>query len=88
MPEEGTGEDADLLVMGGMISLILSAILGFFVNYFLYSFSDKMKKALNDTNQELLDLSLADLRSYFRFIGILSVVSIVFLFLAYFWLRF
>lgn len=61
--------------------LITGLYLGFAIVYFfpcmyLYRFSVKMQTALRNTDQPLLNLSLRNLKSCYKFIGILTIISL------------
>jgi Family of unknown function (DUF5362) len=53
---------------------ILFALLLFFPCLFLYNFSTKMLIALRTNDQELLTTSFKNLKSWFRFYGIVTIV--------------
>jgi uncharacterized membrane protein len=82
---EGAG-----MVGGGMsimvtIIYLLIAALYFFPCLYLFRFSTKMKKALNESNQAELTSSFENLKSCFKFMGIMTIVllsiyAMVFLF--------
>ena len=58
------------------ILYLLMAILYFFPTYYLYSFANTIKSALNTDNQDELDESLLNLKKTFKFIGITTIVII------------
>ncbi|MDB5232351.1 MAG: hypothetical protein JWN76_3156 [Chitinophagaceae bacterium] len=53
---------------------ILFALLYFFPLLYLYRFGTRMKEALLNNNQEVLDDSFKNIKSCFRFVGILTIV--------------
>jgi len=55
---------------------LLMAVLYFFPAYYLYSFADKAKQALDGNKQELFDESLKNLKRMFKFLGIMTIVLI------------
>jgi hypothetical protein len=55
---------------------LIVAILIFFPSLFLFKFADYMGKALNDRNPVDLNASFRNLRSYYRFMGILTIVML------------
>lgn len=57
----------------GVIYLAMGALY-FFPALYLYNFADKMKKALLSNSQEELDSSFENLKSLFKFTGILTIV--------------
>lgn len=66
----------------GSMSIILTivylivAALYFFPCLYMYRFSTKMKKALEENNQDLLIASFENLKSCFKFMGIMTIVII------------
>ncbi len=59
---------------------LIIALVYFFPAWFLFRFSSKMKSALQGHSQVDLDSSFSNLRSLFRFMGILTLV-VIFLYL-------
>lgn len=61
-----------------ILSLIYSgvAIIGFFPSVYLYSFSRKMAEALREKSTEDLTLAFSKLKSYFKFLGITTLIVI------------
>ena len=57
---------------------ILFALLYFFPCLFLYRFATKMKAALNGNSQEDLTISFQNLKSMFKFVGILMIILLAF----------
>ncbi len=70
---------------GGTFTVIylLFAAIWFFPCLYLYRFASQMQTALNSNEQEKLAGSLKNLKSYFRFIGILIIVMLGFYALAF-----
>jgi uncharacterized protein DUF5362 len=66
--------------VGGMVSFIYIAIglLYFFPCLYLFNFSSKMKIALGSNDQEQLGASFRNLKSCFRFVGILTIIWLAF----------
>jgi hypothetical protein len=62
--------------MGAFVSVfyILIALLYFFPCLYLFNFASKMQVAIQSNDQERLNESLKNLKSHFRFIGILTIV--------------
>jgi len=54
------------------------ALLNFFPCLFLYRFAVKMQQALQDSNQEQLNSSFRNMRSFYRFIGVVMILSLCF----------
>jgi len=65
------------------IYYIVIAVVYFFPCLFLYRFANKMKTALESNDQELLNGSFQNLKATFRFIGILTLIGLVFAVLAF-----
>ena len=65
-------------VPSGMLTVVYLAIavLYFFPVLYLYRFSVKMLSALRNNDQPLLNLSLRNLKSCYKFIGILTIISL------------
>ncbi|PLX04724.1 MAG: hypothetical protein C0595_01920 [Marinilabiliales bacterium] len=60
----------------GIIYVIL-AVVYLIPVYFLYQFSSKMKDSLRNNNTLLLTESFKNLKSHFKFVGIMSIIGIV-----------
>ena len=70
MPAVG---DAGMSSIGsGFVSvlIILMSLIMFFPSLYLFNFSSKMRKALNNNDQPILTESLKNLKSFFKFYGI------------------
>ncbi len=63
---------------GSVLTLILFVVLF----YYLKRFSDRAKKALNTNDQGSLNEGLSSLATYFKIIGVLLIIGIVFAFAA------
>lgn len=63
-------------VMQGAMTVVYlaGAVLLFFPCFYLYKFSVKMQAAVKGVSQEALDESLMNLKSMFKFYGILTIV--------------
>lgn len=59
----------------GIIYLVMGALY-FFPTLYLYNFASKMKNAITKSNQEDLDLGFENLKSFFKFIGIFTIIMI------------
>jgi preprotein translocase subunit SecG len=64
------------LAAGMTIMYIIFALLFFFPCLYLYKFSVKMKSSLAETSQENFDESLQNLKSMFKFYGIVTIVML------------
>ena len=69
---------------GGMIMVVylFVAAIAFFMSFFLFKFSVKMQTALKANDQETLNLSFQNLKNYYRFAGIITILYLVILLLA------
>lgn len=77
------GRDVGVMA-GSMITIIylFVAAIAFFMSFFLYRFSIKMQTALKANDQELLNVSFLNLKNYYRFAGIVTILYLVILLLA------
>jgi len=79
----GLSGRGEAVMAGGMFMifyLIIAAIV-FFMSLYLYRFGGKMQIALKTNDQENLNLSLQNLKIYYRFASILTIIYLVILFL-------
>lgn len=66
--------------LGGMSAGILSAVyltiaaVQFFPLYYLFNFGKKIRDAFEDNNQKVLNEALGNLKSHYKFIGILVLI--------------
>lgn len=76
----GMGNGAVGLLGGGFFTMfyLIVALLYFFPMLYLYKFSVKMQDGLRDRNQEAIATSFQNLKSLFKFMGILTVVALGF----------
>jgi heme/copper-type cytochrome/quinol oxidase subunit 2 len=72
------------MISGGFFSFffILMSLIMFFPAFYLYNFSTKMRRALNNNDQPLLTDSLKNLKSFFKFYGIIVIIVLSFYALA------
>ena len=61
----------------GIIYLILG-IIYFFPIYYLYRFSTNMKKAIENNDNENLDLAFKNIKSHYKFMGVFTIIILVF----------
>ncbi len=61
-------------VQGLRINFIIMAVLLFIPCLFLFRFSTKMKEALADNNQYIFEESFRNLKSTFKFYGIVTII--------------
>ncbi|ALM47792.1 hypothetical protein AMR72_02080 [Flavobacterium psychrophilum] len=67
-------------VLGGIY--LVFAVLGFFPTLYLFKFGSKAKQAVNNSTTAELTESLGNLKSYFKFLGIFTIIIIVFYIIA------
>jgi hypothetical protein len=72
-------------MMSGFITVVylLLAVMGFFMSLFSYKFGVKTKLALLNTDQESFDKGLTNLKFLFRFYGIIMIIYLGFIVLAF-----
>jgi len=63
---------------GNIISAFISFIVAIALFYFLYKFSKTTKAGIDGSNQPLISEGLGSLSSYFKIIGVLLILAIVF----------
>jgi hypothetical protein len=66
----------------GVLYLII-ALLYFFPVMYLFKFSSNAKKALSSNNTEQLTTSIENLKSHYKFMGILTIIGIAFYFIIF-----
>lgn len=59
----------------GLIYMVMAALY-FFPTLYLYKFGAKIKNALATASQDDLDLGFENLKSFFKFIGIFTIIMI------------
>ncbi len=67
------------MMMGGGVMMFLYVLIGalyFFPILYLYRFSTKARYALDNENQQEMDESFTNLKSMFKFMGILTIVML------------
>lgn len=69
-----TMPEMNVPVQGLRINMIIVAILMFIPCLFLFRFSTRMKDALTNHHQEAFDESIQNLKSTFKFYGILTII--------------
>jgi uncharacterized membrane protein len=60
------------------IMFLLFALLYFFPVLYLYKFASNAKEALNSNNTERLTVAFENLKSHYKFVGILTVIGLAF----------
>jgi len=80
----GVGDAGMTTAMSVFISffIIFTSLIMFFPSLYLFNFSSKMRRALNNNDQPTLTESLKNLKSFFKFWGILLIVYLSFYALA------
>lgn len=68
------GRDAENLGIIMAVAYILIAVIYFFPCLYLLRFSDHMKAALNSDNQDNLRTAFQNLKSMFKFVGVLTII--------------
>ncbi len=80
--QQGVGFSSRGLGAGMMVMYILMGLLYFFPCLFTLQFANKMKLALASNDSLLLSESFRSLKKTFRYMGILTIIGLVFLLLA------
>ena len=62
---------------------IVIALLYFFPCLFLYRFASRMKVALGNNDQEMLNSSFQNLKATFRYVGIITIIFLAFMVLGF-----
>lgn len=74
-------EEAGMPMAGGAfitVIYLLIVVLYFFPIYYLFQFSSKMKAALQNQSSELLEQAFSNLKSHYKFMGILLIIACAF----------
>lgn len=73
------------IMAGGMVMVVYLIIAGvtFFMTLFLFKFAAKMQAALKTNDQETLNLSFKNLKIHYRFAGIITIIYMAILLLAF-----
>ena len=79
-----TGDSGMSAIGSGFLGvfIIIMSLVMFFPALYLWNFSTKIRKAFNNNDQPLLTESLKNLKSFFKFYGILLIVVLSFYALA------
>lgn len=80
MPGLGTAEGTTAAIGGGVLTVVylVLALIYFFPCLYLFNFSSKMQLALRSNQQDVLNTSFRNLKSCFKFMGILTIVLLSF----------
>lgn len=74
-------EASGMAMMGGAFITVIYlaiAVLYFFPIYYLFQFSSKLKAALQSQSSELLEQAFSNLKSHYKFMGILLIIVCAF----------
>lgn len=75
----GSGGLMENLGLGAfIIFFVISTIIIFFPLLYLLRFANRMKTSLNGNDQQALNVSFQNLKSYFRYIGIITIIVMAF----------
>ncbi len=69
---------------GLAIVYIIGAAIAFFPLLFTFRFANQMREALNSNNQALLNSSFQNLKIFYRYLGIVTIISLVLMVLSLF----
>ena len=80
----GGGAGGINMMAGGMIMIVylIVAAVAFFMSLFLFKFGNKMQTALKVHDQENFNLSFQNLKVYYRFAGIITIIYLAIVLLA------
>lgn len=83
---EGMGNRgfASNIGVGVAVMYILIAVVAFFPFLFMLRFANQMRTALQTNNQGLFNASFQNLKVYFRYLGIITIISLVLMALSLF----
>lgn len=78
LPGSGGESDMPMRLSGVFISILLILVAGvlFIPVLYLFNFSTKMRKALRNNDQPVLTDALRNLKSFFKFYGILAIIGL------------
>ena len=72
------------LGVGTAFTYIIMAVIAFFPLLFMLRFANTMKRAIETDDQHLLNNSFVNLKVYFRYLGIITIIALVLLLLSVF----
>ena len=64
------------LAIGSAVLFIIAAAVAFFPLLYMFRFANQMKTALYGNDQEGLNASFQNLKKYFRYVGIITIISL------------
>ena len=59
------------------ICMVIAFLIAFFPMWYLLQFSNQMKKALYNNDQQALNFSFLNIKRYFRYVGIIMMIVLV-----------
>ncbi|NLP57296.1 DUF5362 family protein [Lutibacter sp. B1] len=74
------GDESPFPFPGIFISILylLMGLVYFFPIYYLFNFANNIKKAIEKKDSESLDKALENLKSHYKFVGILTIIMLAF----------
>ena len=72
------GQPAGIVSPASGIAYMLIGVLYFFPSRYIYDFSIYMQQAVAHDDQESMDYSFDRLKTFFRFLGIIAIIAMVF----------
>ena len=63
-------------IFGSAIGFIIIAAVAFFPMLYMFRFANRMRKALDGNDQQSLNSSFQSLKIYFRYLGIITIISL------------
>lgn len=69
-------------MMVGVIYLVM-AVISIFPYLYLFQFANRMKAALDSSDQDALNGAFSSLKSSFKFVGVFTIIMLAFLILAF-----
>ncbi|HEU4901804.1 MAG TPA: DUF5362 family protein [Flavisolibacter sp.] len=73
----GSRSIVDSVGVGVSIVYVIMAVVAFFPLLFMLRFANQMRSALSSNNQALLTSSFQNLKIYFRYLGIITIIFLV-----------
>lgn len=64
------------MVIGSAAMFIIAAVVAFFPMLYLLRFANQMRTALNGNDQQNLNTSFQNLKIYFRYLGIITIIAL------------
>jgi hypothetical protein len=73
----GNRSFVDSVGVGVSVMYVIMAVVAFFPLLFMLRFANQMRNALSSNNQALLTSSFQNLKVYFRYLGIITIILLV-----------